>query len=125
MTISEVIWTIAFCTFLCGAAWSFRSNGARGAVTVMCAALCLDFSVTLLPRFGFTMFSYGAWRANTSTFVSGGLGLLVVALLATAVILRLRGAMRAYHLVIAATQIAWFLSFIGFLYGLYIVRDPV
>ncbi len=35
MNLPEVLWTIAYCTFLTGAAWSFRTNGATPAVWLM------------------------------------------------------------------------------------------
>jgi hypothetical protein len=121
VNLAEVLWTIAFCTFLLGGAWSFRSDGAWPAIAVMGVGALLDASVAFLPQLGVESLSYGLKSTNGVIIGSMATGIVVYALFVTGVVLRWRGRRRAFHACIALAQPVWFLSFIGFLYGLYIV----
>jgi hypothetical protein len=125
MNLSEILWTIAFCAFLLGGAWSFRSNGAWGAVALMGVGAFLDAAVAFLPQMGVEALRYHMQGMNQVFLVSMGAGILVYALFLTGVWLRWRGRLVAFHWCIALAQPIWFLSFIGFLYGLYIVPDAI
>lgn len=64
MNLSEVLWTVAFVTFLAGAAWSYRCNGAWPAIAVMAAGAILDAAVAFLPQLGVEALSYHMTRVN-------------------------------------------------------------
>jgi len=121
----ELLWTIAYCTFLLGSAWSFRTDGATGAVVMLCAGALLDAAVAFLPQMGVESLSYGLTGTNGWIIGSMGLGLVAYAFIIAGVVLRARGRRPAFHACIAVAQPVWFLSFIGFLYGLYIVPGAV
>jgi hypothetical protein len=125
VNLSEILWTIAFCSFLLGGAWSFRSNGAWPAIGLMAFGALLDAAVALLPQLGVEALSYHMTKMNTVFAVSMTAGIVVYALFISAVVLRWRGRLAAFHWCIALAQPVWFLSFIGFLYGLYIVPDAI
>lgn len=121
MNLAEILWTIAYCAFIAGAAWSYRSDGASGAVMLMGAGATLDASVAFLPMLGVDALSYHLTRTNGVILASMGAGLLVYALFLGGLWWRRQGNRRAFHFAVATAQVIWFLSFIGFLYGLYII----
>lgn len=125
MNFSEVLWTIAFCSFLLGGAWSFRSDGAWGAVAVMGFGALLDAAVAFLPQMGVESLSYHMQGMNRVFALSLVDGLVVYAIFLLGVWFRWKGRRAAFHWCIALAQPLWFLSFIGFLYGLYIVPDAI
>lgn len=104
MNLPEVLWTIAFCSFLPGGAWSIRTDGAWPAVALMGAGALLDAAVAFLPQMGVESLSYGLTRMNSLMLVSMGGGIVVYGLFLTGL---------------------WFLSFIGSLYALYINPDAL
>lgn len=121
MNLPELLWTIAYCTFLVGGAWSFRSDGSWPAIGLMAVGATLDAAVAFLPQMGVESLSYGLTSTNGVIIASIATGMVVYALFIAGVILRWRGRRRAFHACIALAQPVWFLSFIGFLYGLYII----
>lgn len=125
MNFPELLWTIAYCTFLLGSAWSFRTDGAPGAVWMMAAGALLDAAVAFLPQLGVESMSYGLERTNQLYFLSLGAGTVVYALFLAGLWFRHKGRRNRFHWCIALAQPVWFLSFIGFLYALYIVPDAM
>lgn len=125
MNLAEVLWTIAFCTFLLGGAWSFRSDGSRGAVLLMAAGAILDASVAFLPQLGVSALSYGLTRTSPLLIGSMATGIVVYVLFLLGLWFRRQGQRARFHACIAIAQPVWFLSFIGFLYALYIVPGAV
>jgi hypothetical protein len=54
MTLSETFYTIAYSCFIAGAVRSYRDNGSRLSVQIMCCGVLLDFMVSMLPLVGVT-----------------------------------------------------------------------
>jgi hypothetical protein len=50
--LSQILYIIAYCTFMAGAARSFRDNGSRLSVWVMSSGVILDFLKSVLPVLG-------------------------------------------------------------------------
>jgi hypothetical protein len=121
MILPEILWTIAYGIFVAGAAWSYRSDGSWGAIGCMGVGVLLDASVSFLPALGVDALSYHMTRSNAVVLASIALGLVAYAFFLGGVWLRWRGRRKAFHFAVATTQVVWFLSFIGFLYGLYII----
>ena len=121
MNLPEILWTIAYSLFLAGAAWSYRSDGSWGAIRLMGAGALLDASVAFLPALGVDALSYHMTRTNGVVIGSTLLGLVAYACFLAGVWMRWKGRRRGFHFAVATTQVVWFLSFIGFLYGLYII----
>jgi hypothetical protein len=125
VNLPEILWTIAFCTFLLGGAWSFRTDGAWPAVALMGAGALLDAAVAFLPQMGVEALSYGLQGMNGVMLVSMGAGIAVYGLFLSGLWFRWRGRLRPFHWCVALAQPLWFLSFIGFLYALYIIPDAL
>ena len=125
MNLSEILWSAAFCLFLLGGAWSFRSNGRWAAVAVMGAGALLDAAVAFLPQLGVEALSYELTRLNGTMVISMTAGICAYTLFLVGVWLRWRQRMTAFHVCIAIAQPVWFLSFIGFLFALYILPDAL
>ena len=73
----------------------------------------------MLPRLGVSALKMNLTGTNTVIVFAIGFGFVVWLLFFTALWLRRTGRMSAYHSVITVTQIAWFIDFIAFLYGIY------
>jgi hypothetical protein len=125
MNLPEILWTIAYCTFLLGCAWSFRTNGAWPAIGVMAVGVVLDASVAFLPMMGVESLSYGLKGMNGTMLASMAAGIAAYILFLIGVGFRWRGRTAPFHVCIALAQPVWFLSFIGFLYALYINPDAL
>ena len=52
MTVNEIIYIIAYCLFLIGAAKSFRENGSKSSIWIMSCGVLLDVLISILPRTG-------------------------------------------------------------------------
>lgn len=123
MNFPEFLWTVAYCLFLLGGAWTFLSGGAWSAIGLMAAGVLLDAAVAFLPQFGVDSLSYNLDTINSTMLLSMGAGITAYLLFFSGVVLRWRERRSAFYWCIAIAQPMWFLSFIGFLYALYIVSD--
>jgi len=121
MTLNEIIYIAAYCMFLAGASKSFRENGSRASVWIMTAGVALDFLVSMLPVVGVKAFKMDVTGTNPVIISAIALGFVVWLLFAAALILRHKRKTDAYHALITITEIAWFVDFIAFLYGMYAV----
>lgn len=119
MTLSETLYTLAYCCFIAGAARSYRDNGSRFSVLIMSGAVLLDFLVSMLPMMGVTALKMNLPGTNGVIIFAIVLGFVVWLLFLSALLLRRAGRMQAYNTTITVTQIAWFIDYIGFLYGMY------
>jgi len=119
MTINEIFYTIAFCVFMYGAARSFRENGSRRSVVIMLCGISLDFLTSMLPLAGVEFLKMDVGGTNSVIIFAIALGFCVWILFAAALIVRAKGALEAYHRLIIIVQIAWFIDFIAFLWGIY------
>ena len=119
MTLMGILSIIAYCTFLAGAAKSFRENGSAAAVRIMLAGIVLDILLSFLPVFGVQ--SMGADRKvfNNMLLFAMAAGLCVWILFFIALFMRRKQRLNLYHNLIAASEIGWFISFVAFLYGMY------
>ena len=125
MNLSEILWSAAFCLFLLGGAWSFRSDGAWPAVVVMGLGALVDAAVAFLPQLGVEALSYNLQGINGAMIASMVAGVTAYMLFLVGVWFRWRQRLHAFHLCIALAQPVWFVSFIGFLFALYILPDAL
>jgi hypothetical protein len=119
MTLSETLYAIAYCLFTAGAARSYRDNGSSRAVLIMSCGVLLDFLVSMLPMMGVAALKMNLPGTNSVIVFAIIFGFIVWLLFLAALALRRLGRLPAYHAVITIVQIAWFIDFIAFLYGIY------
>ncbi len=119
MTLNEILYIIAYCLFLAGAAKSFRDNGSALAVRIMSAGVALDFLVSMLPVAGVAALKMDIRGSNGVIVAAIVFGFVVWVLFVAALLVRRAGRMKAFHVLIGVTEIAWFIDFITFLYGIY------
>jgi hypothetical protein len=119
MTLSETLYIIAYCLFTAGAAKSYRDNGSSRAVLIMSCGVLLDFLVSMLPLAGVSALKMNLAGTNGVIVFAIIVGFIVWLLFLAALWLRRAGRMAAYHSFITVTQLAWFIDFIAFLYGIY------
>ena len=119
MTLSETFYALAYCTFIIGAAQSYRDNGSRLSVGIMSCGVLFDFLVSMLPMLGVSALKMNVPGTNAVIMFAIGFGCIVWLLFFAALWLRRAGCKAAYHIVITVTQIAWFIDFIAFMYGIY------
>ena len=119
MTLSETLYTLAYCCFIAGAAQSYRDNGSSFSVLIMSIAVLLDFLVSMLPMVGVKALKMNLPGTNGVIIFAITLGFVVWLLFLTALWLRKADRIKAYHTTITVTQIAWFMDYIAFLYGMY------
>ena len=119
MTLNEILYIIAYCLFLIGAAKSFRDNGSPRAIWIMTTGVVLDFLVSMLPMLGVSILKMDIAGSNAAIIAGITLGFLVWLLFIIALLVRKTERTKAFHVLIAATEILWFIDFITFLYGLY------
>ncbi len=119
MSVNEIAYIIAYCLFLAGAAKSFCDNGSALAVRIMSAGVALDFLVSMLPVAGVSALRMDLKGSNGVIVAAIVCGFVVWTLFIAALLVRRAGKMKAFHVLIAVTEIAWFVDFITFLYGIY------
>lgn len=119
MTLSETLYAIAYLLFTAGAARSYRDNGSSTAVRIMSCGVLLDFLVSMLPLMGVSALKMNLPGTNGVIVFAIIFGFVVWLLFLAALWLRRAGRLCAYHGTITVTQIAWFIDFIAFLYGIY------
>ncbi len=119
MTINEILYTIAYCTFILGASKSFRENGSIRSVIIMICGISLDFLVSMLPLAGVGFLKMELEGTNNVITFAIILGFFVWILFVSALIIRKKRKWSIYHRLITAVQIVWFLDFILFLWGIY------
>jgi hypothetical protein len=119
MAVNELLSICAYCIFLTGAARSFRTNGDRSSVWIMACGIGLDAVLALLPMAGITALR-GAQPAMNAGIIAGIiLGATTWTVFAAALILRAVKKTGAYHALIAAAQVTWFIAYVSFLLGMY------
>ena len=119
MSLSELLYGIAFCTYMVGAGWSFRSNGRPAAVAILALGALMDFSVTGLVMFGPEMFSFGITGSNFAIELGAILGVVVWLLVMAGIIAWWRERRPLFHVLVMAGQIVWFIDYLAFLYGIH------
>jgi hypothetical protein len=119
MTLSETLYSVAYCIFIVGAARSYRDTGSRLPVLIMSCAVALDFLVSMLPMMGVTALKMNLPGTNGVIVFAILLGFVVWLLFIAALLMRRAGRLDAYHGIITVTQIAWLIDFNAFLYGIY------
>jgi hypothetical protein len=121
----ESLWTLAYVSILVGGAWAYRTNGAWGAIWLMIGAALLDLATTLLGKYGMPGLAYGHRGHNPLHIAADIAGFIAYALLLASAWLRWRNRIAAMCNCIALMQVIWFLSFIAYLYALYIIPDAL
>jgi hypothetical protein len=119
MTLSETLYSIAYCIFIVGAARSYRDNGSLFSVLIMSCAVALDFLVSMLPMMGISALKMNLPGTNAVIIFGIVFGFVVWLLFLAALWLRKARRLPAFHAIITLTQVAWFIDFIAFLYGIY------
>lgn len=119
MSLSEVLYGVAFITYMVGAAWSLRSNGGGAAVAVLAVGAAMDFGLTGLVMWGPEIFSFGIEGSNLAIQLGAILGVAVWSLVVAALIARWRGRLAAFHALVVVGQLVWFVDYLAFLYGIH------
>lgn len=119
MELSQILYIIAYCTFMAGAAKSFRDNGSSLSVWIMSAGVLLDFLVSMLPVLGVKALSSNLKGTNGVIIFAIVFGFVVWLTYIAALIVRKKGNKPLFHVLIAVVEISWFIDFISFLYGMY------
>lgn len=119
MELSQILYIIAYCTFMAGAARSFRDNGSTLSVWIMSAGVILDFLMSILPVLGVKALSANLKGTNGVIIFAIVFGFMVWLTYIAALIVRKKGNRPLFHVLIAVAEISWFIDFISFLYGMY------
>jgi hypothetical protein len=119
MSLSELLYGIAFALFMIGAGWSFRSDGRPAAVALLAFGAAMDFTVTGLVSFGPEIFSFGITGSNFAIGLGVVLGVAVWLLVVTALVTWFRQRRRAFHVLVMLAQLTWFVDYLAFLYGIH------
>ena len=120
MTVNEILYTIAYCVFLIGAAKSFRENGSKFSIGIMSCGVLLDVLISILPRTGieFLQSEQEAMNAIIQFAIIFGV-IFVWILFPIALFVWKKGKLPLFHFLIGVIEVAWFIDFIMFLYGIY------
>jgi hypothetical protein len=119
VSLSELLYGVAFITYMVGAAWSLRSNGAGAAVAVLGCGAAMDFGLTALVMWGPEVFSFGIEGSNFATQLGAILGVAVWSLVVGALFAWRRRRLRAFHVLVVVGQLVWFVDYLAFLYGIH------
>ncbi len=119
MEISQILYILAYCIFLAGSAKSFRDDGSSMAVWIMSTGVILDFLMSILPVMGVKALSSDLKGINNVIIFAISFGFIVWLTYLVALVLRNKGNKKLFHVLIAVTEITWFIDFISFLYGMY------
>lgn len=119
MSLSELLYGIAFATYMVGVAWALRTNGARPAVLLLSLGAAMDFGLTGLVSFGPEMFSFGITGSNTAIQIGAILGVAVWSTVTGAVIAWWRGRKQLFYVLAVVGQLVWFVDYLAFLYGIH------
>jgi hypothetical protein len=117
--LGQILYIIAYCTFMAGAAKSFRDNGSTLSVRIMSGGVILDFLMSILPVLGVKALSSNLKGTNGVIIFAIVFGFVVWLTYIAALIVRKKGNKPLFHLLIAVVEISWFIDFISFLYGMY------
>jgi uncharacterized membrane protein YozB (DUF420 family) len=119
MELKEYLYITAYCVFLIGSSKSFRENGSKASLLIMSSGILLNVYVTVLSRIGVQFLKNDLTGINSVVMFAMILGYFVWFAFLTALLFLKKGNTRVFHLFIAVTEIAWFVDFISFLYGIY------
>ena len=120
VTVSKILYILAYCIFLVGAAKSFRENGSKSSIWIMSCGVLLDVLISILPRTGMGFLQSDPVVMNTTIKFAIIFGVIFVwFLFPIALFVWVRGNNALFHFLIVVIEIAWFVDFIVFLYGLY------
>ena len=116
---NQILYIVAYCTFMAGAAKSFRDNGSTLSVWIMSGGVILDFLMSILPVLGVKALSSNLKGTNGVIIFAIAFGFAVWLTYVVALIVRKKGNKPLFHVLIAVVEISWFIDFISFLYGMY------
>jgi hypothetical protein len=119
MSLSEVLYGVAFATYMIGVAWALRTGGARPAVILLAAGAAMDFGLTGLVSFGPEIFSFGITGSNTAIQIGAILGVVVWLTVTGAVVAWWRGRKQLFYVLAVVGQLVWFVDYLAFLYGIH------
>ncbi len=119
MELNQILYIVAYCIFMAGAARSFRDNGSTLSVWIMSGGVLLDFLMSILPVLGVKALSSDLKGKNGVIIFAIAFGFAVWSLYIVALVVRKKGSRPLFHALIAVVEIAWFIDFISFLYGMY------
>jgi len=120
MTVNEIIYILAYCVFLVGAAKSFRENGSKSSIWIMSCGVLLDVLISISPMMGVEFLQSGQEAMNMTIKFAIIFGVIFVWILfPIALFVWKRGNKALFHFLIVVIEIAWFIDFIMFLYGIY------
>ena len=108
MTVNEIVYIIAYCVFLIGAAKSFRENGSKSSVWIMAIGVLLDVLISILLMTGLEFVQSGQVVMNATMQFAIIFGVIFVWILfPIALFVRKKGKMSLFHFLIAVIEIDW------------------
>ena len=120
MSLAELLYALAFATYMVGVAFCFRNPDGRAPVYIMAAGATTDFLVTLLPQLGFTPLEMGVEGRNLPIVLGAVFGFVTWLMFIAALVARRRRARGAFLGLVLATQLVWFVDYLLFLYGMHV-----
>ena len=97
MELNQILYIIAYCTFMAGAARSFRDNGSTLSVWIMSGGVLLDFLMSILPVLGVKALSSNLKGTNGVIIFAIAFGFVVWITYIAALIARRKGYRPLFH----------------------------
>lgn len=119
MAVNELLAMCAYCIFLTGAARSFRTGGDRTSILIMASGIGLDVVMAVLPMMGISAFRGPEQAMNAGIIAGIALGGITWISFVVALVLRSLKKTAAFHVLVAAAQVLWFIAYVSFLTGMY------
>lgn len=120
MSLPELLYAIAFASFMVGALFAFRNDSSSRAVLVMGVAVTADFLITILPALGVQSLSMNFQGSNPVVVAGSVMGLLTWSLFVAAALAWWRSKTTLFLGLVIATQLAWFTCYLSFVYGMHV-----
>jgi len=120
VSLPELLYAIAFATFMVGALFAFRDDKNPKAVAVMGVAVLADFLITVLPSLGVDSLSMNFPGTNAVIIAGSITGLLTWTLFVVAAVAWWRSKNTLFLGLVCATQLVWFTCYLSFLYGMHV-----
>jgi hypothetical protein len=119
MSPNQILYIMAYCIFLVGAAKSFRENGSLSSVLIMGIGLFIDFLTSILIMMGVQFLQSGVKGTNAVIHFGIILGVIVYILFIIALVVWKKGKLPLFHALITVIEVAFFIALLSFVYGKY------
>jgi len=120
MSLPELLYAIAFATYMVGALFAFRNDANTTAIVIMGAAVSADFLITILPALGVESLAMNFQGSNAVVVAGSVMGLTTWTLFVIAALAWWRQKTTLFLGLLVATQLSWFVCYLSFLYGMHV-----